>query len=75
MLFDQTIGRIAHDLKSLGDTDPLDVRRASAVGILADPQYALDLLSGHQAAAPTRSTGTLELYVHLTPRRPRLRDR
>ena len=31
----------------------LDVRRARAVGILADPQYALDLLSGRDGAAPT----------------------
>ena len=32
LLFDQTIGRIAGDLKDLGDTDPVDIRRARAVG-------------------------------------------
>ena len=31
----------------------LDVRRARAVGILADPQHALDLLSGREGAAPS----------------------
>ena len=36
----------------LGDTDPLDIRRARAVGILADPQYALDLMSGRESAHP-----------------------
>jgi hypothetical protein len=67
-LFDQTIGRIAHELHKLGDTESTDARRARAVGILADPQYALDLLSGTEGAAPTRgATGASELYLHLTP--------
>ena len=51
-LFEQTVGRIAADLRGLGDTDDRDVRRAKAVGILADPQYALDLMSGREGAAP-----------------------
>src|SRR4051794_16964238 len=50
LLFDQTVTRIAGELRNLGDTDQLDVRRARAVGILADPQYALDLMSGLDAA-------------------------
>ena len=66
LLFDQTVARIAGDLHELGDTDELQVRRARAVGILADPQYALDLLSGRDGAAPTRA-GTANVYVHLTP--------
>ena len=53
LLFDQTVSRIAGELAQLGDTDQLDVRRARAVGILADPQYALDLMSGREAM-PTR---------------------
>ena len=53
LLFDQTVARIAGDLKELGDTEELEVRRARAVGILADPQHALDLLSGRDAAAPS----------------------
>ena len=52
LLFDQTVTRIAGDLSELGDTEDLDVRRARAVGILADPQYALDLLSGREAQHP-----------------------
>ena len=67
LLFDQTVTRIAGDLKELGDSEDLDGRRARAVGILADPQYALDLLSGHEGAAPTqRRGGATNLYVHLT---------
>jgi hypothetical protein len=67
-LLDQSITRIAHDLRELGDTDPLDVRRARAAGILADPQHALDLMSGREDAGPTRGgTGHTNLYVHLTP--------
>ena len=69
LLFDQTVTRIAGDLNELGDTEDLEVRRARAVGILADPQYALDLLSGPrqpQHPASARAVRT-NLYVHLTP--------
>ncbi len=72
LLFDQTVSRVAGDLRQLGDTDPLDTRRARAVGILADPQYALDLMSGREGAAPSPGRGgafaAANLYVHLTPR-------
>ncbi|WP_445256013.1 hypothetical protein [Nocardioides aurantiacus] len=67
-LLDASVTRIAADLEQLGDTDPLDVRRARAVGVLADPQHALDLMSGRADAAPTAcGTGSLDLLVHLTP--------
>ena len=66
-LFDASVRRIAHDLHQLGDTDPLDLRRARAVGVLADPQYALDLMSGREGAAPTQNGGAANLYLHLTP--------
>ena len=56
LLFDQTVGRLAGELAQLGDTDQLDVRRARAVGILADPQYALDLMTGRDAA-PSAGVG------------------
>ena len=56
LLFEQTVTRIAGDLRELGDSDDLDARRARAVGILADPQFALDLLSGREAAASGNST-------------------
>ena len=65
LLLDQTVTRLASDLRELGDTDELEVRRARAVGILADPQFALDLLSGRDAAPRHRGVGT-NLYVHLT---------
>src|SRR4029077_15247186 len=64
LLFDQTVTRIASELGQLGDTDPGDIRRARAVGILADPQYALDLMSGRDAA-PTVGAAAVNLYVHL----------
>ena len=64
-LLDQTLSRIAGDLRGLGDPDPLDQRRARAVGILADPQHALDLLSG-RAHTPSRSLGVTTLFLHLT---------
>ena len=66
--FDQTVARVASDLRQLGDSDTLDVRRARAVGILADPQHALDLMSGREGAAPSPgSGGVANLFVHLTP--------
>lgn len=42
--FDNTIDHIADALAALGDTDRKAVRRAKAVGTIADPQGALDLL-------------------------------
>ena len=81
-LLDQTLNRVAHDLRTLGDTDPHDVRRATAVGILADPQHALDLMTGstygygHPDGAGAASLVTAgpapkpapshTLYLHLT---------
>ena len=69
-LFDQSVGRIASDLKGLGDTDSLDVRRARAVGVLADPQHALDLMSGREGATPTKGAGGVlvgDCVVHFRP--------
>ena len=37
------------------------------MGILADPQHALDLMSGRRGATPSTGAGSLDLYVHLTP--------
>ena len=54
--FDAAVTRGAEALKRLGDGDPLDVRRAHTVGILADPQRALDLFAVHDpgpAAMPS----------------------
>ncbi len=48
--FNASIGGLATGLGALGDTRPVDVRRAAAVGILADPQRALDLFADLDAA-------------------------
>jgi hypothetical protein len=67
-----TLGRLGHD-------GTRDARRAAALGVLADPQYALDLLTGHgpgadtpdHAEPPDGTTGTTApksgptLHVHL----------
>ncbi|MFG1815382.1 DUF222 domain-containing protein [Kribbella sp. NPDC049174] len=42
--FDATIDDLARALKTLGDTDSLDARRAKAVGWIADPAAAHQLL-------------------------------
>jgi hypothetical protein len=75
-LFDRTVSDIAEELAHLGDPDRLDLRRAKAVGIIADPQTTLDLLhpptdppsgADPDPAARTRSTTRprVVLYVHL----------
>jgi hypothetical protein len=65
--FDQTVAELAESLRSLGDGEDLDVRRARAVGVLADPQAALDLLTrpaGAPQPRPARS-GAATLFIHL----------
>ena len=66
--FDRALSRTAAALAELGDTDPLDLRRAKAVGVLADPQRALDLLA--TGSDPGRSkirrlTDEAVLWLHL----------
>src|SRR4051794_18093471 len=63
LAFDRTLSRAAEALKALGDTDDLDVRRARAVGVLADPQKALDLLA--DGRDPGRSAAGAVLWLHL----------
>jgi hypothetical protein len=46
--FKATIDRIAEILGKQGDTDPVEVRRSKAIGILAQPAQALQLLCQHQ---------------------------
>ncbi len=43
--FDAAVELIARALKTIGDTRPVQQRRASAVGILADPAAAHDLIA------------------------------
>ncbi|MFB9313346.1 HNH endonuclease signature motif containing protein [Nocardioides plantarum] len=59
----QTLTHVAAALKAAGDDTDLDVRRARALGILADPAQALALLAGREA--PTLSKQAV-LYLHLT---------
>ena len=70
LLFDQTVTRIASDLRELGDTDELEVRRARAVGILADPQFALDLLSRPRGCSTQPPRGRHEPLRPPHARRP-----
>jgi hypothetical protein len=46
--FKATIDRIADILARQGDEDPADIRRSKAIGILAQPAQALQLLCQHQ---------------------------
>jgi Domain of unknown function (DUF222) len=46
--FKATIDRIADILAHEGDTDTVDIRRSKAIGILAQPAQALELLCQHQ---------------------------
>ena len=46
--FKATIDRIAEILAKQGDTDTVEVRRSKAIGILAQPAQALQLLCQHQ---------------------------
>ena len=46
--FKATIDRIADILANQGDTDEVEVRRSKAIGILAQPAQALQLLYQHQ---------------------------
>ena len=65
--FELAVADVAAALGALGDDDPLSVRRAKAVGILADPQHALDVTAAAQAdPAVDPDTG-------LARRRPRRR--
>lgn len=76
--FDETIDAIADGLAALGDDDLKDVRRAKAVGVIADPQGTLDLLatSGDELddeamrrTSPASGRGGrgagVTLYIHL----------
>jgi hypothetical protein len=59
---DATLSQLAGILASEGDEESLDQRRASALGILADPARAFQLLTGQDAASQQKAT----LVVHLT---------
>src|SRR3954453_23682861 len=52
---DATLPDLATLLGRLGDPTGIDIRRAHALGILADPQHALNLLTNPD---PNTTTGT-----------------
>ncbi|MFF0267383.1 DUF222 domain-containing protein [Kribbella sp. NPDC004536] len=54
---DTAIADIAEALKMLGDTRPIQHRRAEAVGILPDPRFTQELLT-QAAQTPTQPTPT-----------------
>ena len=56
--FDATIDDLAQALKTLGDTDSLDDRRAKAIGWISDPAAAHQLLEVARYLARTRPTPT-----------------
>ena len=62
--FETTVADVARSLKNLGDTDSLDIRRAKAVGVLADPQQALDLLTGTDTTPRTQTSAAV--FVHIS---------
>ena len=75
--FDSTVDRVADALAALGADEAKDVLRGRAVGVLAQPQAALDLIAQAQAAAagedlPAATPPTVDtrpkavLHVHLT---------
>ena len=65
--FDATVSELASRLGERGDADPVDVRRARAVGFLADPQSALDLLhEGDDSVPRRRRPGPAQVFLHVT---------
>jgi hypothetical protein len=47
--FMAAVNRIADLIGDEGDPDPVDIRRSKAIGFLARPAYALELLARHQS--------------------------
>ena len=66
--FDHSIAQIAAKLSALGDDDGLDVRRARAVGILADPQHTLDFLARDVADRSDPFTAAREALSGIGPK-------
>ena len=61
--FDQMVSIVAAALADAGSPEPLDVRRAMAVGILADPDAAAEFLAG---ATITARRKRVVVHVHLS---------
>jgi hypothetical protein len=65
--FVATVNRIADILAAQGDTDPVGARRARAVGILARPAEALQLLIEHQDKAASHPNPSSEPDPSIEP--------
>jgi hypothetical protein len=66
--FEAAVHRVACDLARLGSTAPEQIRRATAVGVLADPQHALTLHTAVETGDQPRARKTRPhpvLHVHL----------
>jgi hypothetical protein len=61
---DGTLNQLAKVLAADGDDRSLDHRRATALGILADPARAFQLLNGERAPSQERVTVVLHLTDH-----------
>jgi hypothetical protein len=62
---DDALNRLAETLAANGDTDPIDIGRATALGILAEPNRALSLLTGGTDPGSSR---TATVILHVTDR-------
>ncbi|CUR56212.1 putative HNH endonuclease [metagenome] len=63
---DTTLSALAAILADHGCTESLDVRRSLALGVLADPQHAAQLLTAAASDTPTKPRKQVVLYVHLS---------
>jgi len=63
LALETTLNQLAQVLAADGDLESLDQRRASALGILADPVRAFQLLNGQDAPSQQHAT----LIVHFDP--------
>ncbi|TWD84338.1 hypothetical protein FB561_5523 [Kribbella amoyensis] len=61
--FDATIDALAEALKTLGDPDPLRLRRARALGILADPAHAQAILTAGRTGIVAQAAATASVTV------------
>lgn len=74
--FGRIVDTVAGHLCLAGDSDPRDVLRAKAIGVLAEPESAVNLLAGPEAEPGTPAEGrrrprpASELVIHLAPGSP-----
>ncbi len=67
---DASLNDYADLLGALGDFDPHQVRRAKALGLLASPQHALDLLAATESVEAADVAGQADGKVLRVPRCP-----